>query len=613
MLINIFEANILTMTNGMKSEVKNTFAIYWQHIKRHKWWGILIIATIITASTINVIIPLYYKDFFDILTGAEVPGPAVRAALVRILFIIVVFHAGEWILWRVAGLANSIFKPCVNKDLANTCFQYLHKHSFTFFNSNFVGALVKRVNRFLDSFERIADDLIWYLLKLIVNMVVILVVLFSRNIWLGAVVVGWMILFLFVNWLLTNFKYKYDVELTDAETKTTGILADTITNHANVKLFSGYARESRTFDKALEKVRRLRKFTWDLDNIFEGVQAALMIALELGIFYFAIGYWESGQVTVGDFVLIQSYLLNIFGQVWNFGRMVRFTFHNIAEAQEMTQILTTPHEVMDVHNAKKLHVADGGIEFNDVDFHYHSTRKVIHRLNLKVDPKEKLALVGASGSGKSTMMKLLLRQHDVTGGHIFIDGQIISHVTQESLWQSVSLVPQEPILFHRSLLENIRYGHSGATDKEVVAAAKLAHAHEFIQEFPEKYQTFVGERGVKLSGGERQRVAIARAILKNAPILVLDEATSSLDSHSEYLIQDALDKLMRGKTVIVIAHRLSTIMKMDRIVVLDKGKIVEQGTHRELIKKDGGVYAHLWEIQAGGFMTEEKEETHEEE
>jgi ATP-binding cassette subfamily B protein len=270
----------------------------------------------------------------------------------------------------------------------------------------------------------------------------------------------------------------------------------------------------------------------------------------------------------------------------------------------MTEILLTPHEIADTPTAKPIKIVNAGIEFKDVVFNYRETRSVLKKFNLVIKPGEKVALVGPSGAGKSTILKLLLRQHEVTGGEILIDGQGLTHVTLESLWKAISLVPQDPILFHRTLKENIRYGRPGASDKEVMEAAKKAHCHEFIKDFPEGYDTYVGERGVKLSGGERQRVAIARAILRDSPILVLDEATSSLDSESELLIQDALKVLMRGKTVIVVAHRLSTIMNMDRIVVMEQGRVVTEGTHTQLLK-DGGTYARLWNIQAGGFLDEE--------
>ena len=262
-------------------------------------------------------------------------------------------------------------------------------------------------------------------------------------------------------------------------------------------------------------------------------------------------------------------------RLWDFGRIIRNIYESFADSKEMVEILETPYEVKDIPNAKTLKVAGGQIEFKDISFAFNETRTVLKNINLNIKSGEKIALIGPSGAGKSTIVKLLMRMYDLTSGTIEIDNQNVKEVTQDSLRQNISLVPQDPILFHRTLMENIRYGKGKATNEEVMAAAKLAHCDEFIDTLPLKYETHVGERGIKLSGGERQRVAIARAILKNAPILVLDEATSSLDSHSESLIQDALNNLMEDKTTIVIAHRLSTIARADRIVVMDKGEIVE--------------------------------------
>jgi ABC-type multidrug transport system fused ATPase/permease subunit len=281
---------------------------------------------------------------------------------------------------------------------------------------------------------------------------------------------------------------------------------------------------------------------------------------------------------------------------------MRRMFTAFADANEMIEIFDTPHSVMDAPNARPLIVDKGQIRLENVSFGFSEERVILRDFNLTVTAGEKIALVGPSGAGKSTVTKLLLRMYDVTSGSIRVDGQNIAEVTQESLRDTISFVPQEPILFHRSLRDNIRYGRPDATDEEVIAAAKKAHCHEFIEGLSEGYETHVGERGVKLSGGERQRVAIARAILKNAPILILDEATSALDSESEALIQDALRVLMEGKTVIVIAHRLSTIMTMDRIVVIEGGKIAAEGTHDELVANKGGLYQKLWSIQAGGFL-----------
>ncbi|MSU75283.1 MAG: ABC transporter ATP-binding protein [Candidatus Magasanikbacteria bacterium] len=585
----------------MKYNTKLTLKIYWSEAR--KYWLVMfgLFVCVVGGSATGIIIPLYFKRFFDILAQGGT-AETTEVALFGVLITIAWIEAFRWAFWRVAAFFNNYFQPKVMAALANYCFAYLHKHSFAYFNNNFVGSLVKRVNWFTRAFENVADKITWTIIPLFVDLTVVIFVLFRKDFWLGLGSLTWMSIFLAVNWIFTSYKIRFDVKRNAAETKSTGILADTITNNSNVKLFVGYRRELKTFAAAMERVRQLRRFTWNLDGIFEGVQGLLVVAFEIGIFYLAIKLWQQGKLTVGDFVLIQAYMIIIFEKVWDFGKIIRNLYTDLTDAEEMTVILNTPHEIQDVPKAKALKVSGGAIEFKEVDFYYHETRQIFDKLNLSISGGEKVALVGPSGAGKSTIVKILLRMHEVASGKIFIDNQKISHVTQESLWGAISLVPQDPILFHRTLMENIRYGKADATDAEVIKAAKLAHCHEFIFEFPDKYETYVGERGVKLSGGERQRVAIARAILRNAPILILDEATSSLDSESEYLIQDALDKLMKNKTVVVIAHRLSTIMRMDRIVVVNHGKIEESGTHQELLKKATSLYTKLWKRQAGGFM-----------
>jgi ATP-binding cassette subfamily B protein len=487
-------------------------------------------------------------------------------------------------------------------DIANSCFEYLHNHSVTFFNNNFVGSLVKRVNRFSRAFEGIADIIEWEFVPIFVNLTIITIVLTKINPLLGIAILVWVFVYLLINYALSVYKLKYDIQKSVVDSEVTAVLADTITNQANVKLFTGYKRETNYFARVNEKLRGMRKLTWNLDSIFEALTGFLMISLEVGIMYFAIILWDKGLLTVGDFVLIQAYIFTLFGRLFNVGRIVRRFYEHLAEADEMTEILETPHEIIDSHDARSLKVVKGEIEFKDVGFSYRKTRSILSRFNLLISPNERIALVGPSGSGKSTIVNLLLRNYDLERGMILIDGQRVVKTTQESLRKNIGVVSQDTILFHRTLKENIRYGKPSATDAEVMRASKLAHSHEFIKNFPEGYSTFVGERGVKLSGGERQRVAIARAILKDSPILILDEATSSLDSQSEDLIQKALETLMKNKTVIVIAHRLSTIMKMDRIIVLHNGKIEEEGSHTSLTRKRKGLYKSLWQKQAGGFL-----------
>lgn len=578
-----------------------TFRIYWQHVKRYPKLGLAVVLGTIAGSLVGVITPLYFKKFFDVLSSGTV-GAATAESLIKILSAIVIWEMSGWLFWRIATFSVSRFEARLIADLGNTCFQYIHRHSFAFFNNNFVGSLVKKVNRFTHSFESLADRVIFDVLQLIVKIVLILGVLFFTNTILGFALIIWIIVFLVVNWLFVRYKFKYDIKRSETDSKLTGILADTITNHLNVKLFNGYKKECDSYKSTNDELMKLRFFTWGLMNWFEAVQAFLTIVLELGTFYVGIKLWQVGRFTVGDFVLLQSYVLLVILNIWNFGRVLQRVYEDLAEAEEMTTVLNTPHEIVDVPGASKLEVAKGEIEYFKVDFNYNETRKILQDFNLKIKPGEKVALVGPSGAGKTTVIKLLMRLYELNGGQILIDGQRIDKVTLESLWENISMVPQDPILFHRTLKENIRYGKFSATDDEVVNASKMAFCHDFITGLSEGYETYVGERGVKLSGGERQRVAIARAILRNAPILVLDEATSSLDSESEREIQLGLDNLMKDKTVIVIAHRLSTIMKMDRIIVIDQGGIVEVGSHQELLAKEGGLYHKLWQLQAGGFI-----------
>lgn len=585
----------------MQYKTKLTLKIFWQHVSKYKAAVFSLFTLVLVGSAANMSAPYLYKLFFDELAGS-LPIELKIARMKLIIVWVLVIYMFDWVIWRAAAFVNSWLQTRMMADLANTCFNYLHKHSVAFFEDNFVGSLAKRINRFYKTFEIIADNITWQLIPLVTEIALVILVLGYRNIYLGISILAWSVLYCCFNYLFSKYKLKYDVQRSAQDTRVTGVLADTITNETNIKLFSAFQREAKNFANETDRLRYLRRFTWDLAAIFEGIQILLMIFLEFGVFMIATDLWQKHIITVGDFVLIQAYLLKVFQRIWDFGKIIRDYYEAMADAEEMTEILDTPHEIVDVKKAAALKVAHGEINFNNVSFYYHHTRPIMEHLNMNIKPGERVAFVGPSGAGKSTLVKLLLRVADTTGGKVEIDGQNIKKVTQDSLHREISLVPQNPMLFHRTLFENIRYGKPDATLEQVIEAAKLAHCHEFIADFPDQYETYVGERGVKLSGGERQRVAIARAILKNSPILVLDEATSSLDSESESFIQDALQTLMKGKTVIVIAHRLSTIMKMDRILVIDNGKIIEEGSHAELVKKKGGLYHKLWKYQAGGFI-----------
>lgn len=580
----------------------DVLGMFWDGMRGYRIPFFCLGAVYIVVGVIDLFVPILYRQFFDLLTQN---APA--AELVRILVFVLALHGVAWLLHRSFSLMNSTFQTGVMARLKEMSFDYLIQHSYLFFANNFTGSLVQRVNRFARAFERLADRLFFNILPLSVKVIGTAVVLYAINPLITYIVLIWVAAFLVFNFFFSRWKLKYTVERAAADSYTTAVISDSLTNHNTIQLFNGVPVESARFQDAARAQARITRFTWNLDTVVDGVQAALVICAEFFLFYYAVKYWEAGSITIGVFVLIQAYLIGLGGRLWDFSRVVRDVYESFADAKEMVEILKLPHEITDAPAAPLLSVPRGEIEFRALTFGFNSQRTVLDNINLRVAPGEKVALIGPSGAGKSTFVKLLFRLYSVAPGSIFIDGQDIAGVTQESLRANLSLVPQDPILFHRTLKENIRYGRREATDEEVLQAAALAHCDEFIAHLPHGYDTYVGERGIKLSGGERQRIAIARALLKNAPILVLDEATSSLDSHSEALIQDALEKLMEGKTTIVIAHRLSTIRKMDRIIVIDGGRIIEEGRHSDLQKKKGSLYGRLWELQAGGFLQESAE------
>ena len=587
----------------MKDNTQKTLKYYFGAMKNHKITGIILTITVVIGAAIDTLVPILSKNFFNVLYNEGIKEELINS-LMQILLIIALVKFVRWVFWRVSSFTINFFESRSIVDLSRFCFDYLQKHSYSYFANNFSGSTVKKHKSFVNTFEHLTDQLFFEIIPGIVTVLIMIFVMGRLNALLGWSMFGWVVVFLLINWLFNKYKLRFDVQRSEAETATSGLLSDTVSNNINIKLFNGYLYESDSYGSLSEKLHKIRKYTWDMGAIFYGFQSLLMLILEVSVLYFAVRLWQKDMLTVGDFVLIQSYLFTAMMLVWDFGRVMMKIYERLAEAEEMTRILNMPHQIIDTNKARTLKVNKGEITFEDVSFKYEEGEDVIKNFNLTVKPGQKVALVGLSGSGKSTLTKLLLRLYDVVGGKILVDGRNIAKVTQESLRNNISLVPQDPILFHRSLMENIRYGRFGATDEEVIQAAKLAYCDEFISKLKEGYQSTVGDRGIKLSGGERQRIAIARAILKNSPILILDEATSSLDSESEKYIQKSLDNLMKNKTVLIIAHRLSTIKRADRIVVISNKKIVEDGNHNKLIKIEDGIYKRLWNIQVGGFIKE---------
>lgn len=581
-------------------KLKHVLGAFWNGAKPEKRFLFGSVSTIILANIITIAVPIFYKKFFDVVSvGGETA--MVAESLFKIIIEIAILNGFMWLSYRIFTFCLNRYEMNGIAHLKQQAYDYMIEHSYSFFANNFTGSLVQRVNRFARAFETFNDRLIFDVLPLLVRVILIVGVVYFINKWFALIIFIWMSAFLMFNIIFSIWKVKYDIKVAEIDSKTTGYLADTITNQNTIQLFSGKRFESLGFKKTTQEQAKTAIFSWDLNAVIEAVQSFLGFLIEFLLFYFAIYYWQQGLVTIGVFVLLQVYVLVLIDQLWGFTKVIRKLYEAYADAKEMVEILLLPHEIQDIPTAKELKVEKGEIKFEELSFNFNETRKVLNSVDLMIKPGEKVALVGPSGAGKTTFVRLLLRLYSPTSGKILIDDQDISEATQESLRKNISMVPQDPILFHRTLADNIAYGKRDASKKEIENAAKLAHCDDFIKELPQGMETYVGERGVKLSGGERQRVAIARAILKDAPILVLDEATSSLDSSSEMLIQDALANLMKNRTTIVIAHRLSTIQKMDKIVVIDEGKIIEQGNHKELLGKKDSLYKKLWELQAGGF------------
>lgn len=473
-----------------------------------------------------------------------------------------------------------------------------------FFHANkFGGSLVSQTNKLNGAVERFWDTIIWSILPLVISLVGSIIIL-STLLWQYAV---FLLLFSIIFSIVVYFGSRPMAKLNETEAKASnkvsGQLADAVSNILAVKSSGAEALEQQRFAKTVTSWRGASLGTMRGLLKVSTVYSTINITIKIGAIAFAIYAAQHNVVSVAAVYLIITYTGSVAHELWNMNGIMRSYNRILGDAHDMVEILTTPTTLVDQSDAK-LAVTRGSINMDNVTFTHDEGEgdTLFHAFSLRIQPGEKIGLVGSSGSGKTTLTKLLLRFADIDSGEITIDAQNIAEVTQASLREQIAYVPQEPLLFHRSVRENIAYGRPNATDAEIERAAKKAGAYDFIVKLHDGFDTMVGERGVKLSGGQRQRIAIARAILKDAPILILDEATSALDSESEALIQQSLETLMKGRTSIVIAHRLSTIAKLDRIIVLENGRIVEDGSHEQLLAKKRSVYAKLWARQSGGFI-----------
>ena len=510
---------------------------------------------------------------------------------------------GEVIGWRINLYLAWTMETASQRDLYERIFTQLTAQSLSFHADRFGGALVSQTTKLIGAYERFWDTVIFQVVPSIASIVAATIIL-SFVFWQYAI-------FLFVVAIIfatcvyfgSRFMAARNTAESQASTAANAHVADVVTNVMTIK---SYGNERQELKDMRIKTSHWRDKSLSTMRGFLGVStiySSLLALINIVAIVAAIWASDHGIASIGVVYLSVTYTFTVARQLWEMNNIMRNYNRIIGDAHDMTEILALTPSVQDT-SKQALHVTHGAISMNNVSFrHDKDTRLLFDDFSLDIPKGQRVGLVGHSGSGKTTLTKLLLRFDDIEAGSIAIDAQNIASITQESLRKSIAYVPQEPMLFHRTLRENIAYGKPKATDAEIRRAAQQAHALAFIESLPDGLDTMVGERGVKLSGGQRQRVAIARAILKDAPILVLDEATSALDSESEKLIQASLEPLMKNRTSIVIAHRLSTIAKLDRIIVLDNGKIIEDGSHAELIKNKG-IYATLWNHQSGGFIEE---------
>ena len=596
----------------MEKLPKTLFSFFLYFLKKQKWTLFFIQIGCLAWALDHTLWPVVLEHMIDTFTNHL----GDRSDIVSELKPILIFGVALWIIneigFRLAGVLFAKFTPALEASVRMSVFDYVQRHSYRYFSNQFAGSLSNKINDLPQSMSRMIQLITVIFVPVLVAIIISTTLFFFLKPIFAVILLSW--IFIHMSVCLLSAKRCDHLAHIHAESVShlSGKIVDSLSNNLNVKLFARFDAEKEYLnihqerEKAAQRtslmfIEKIKFILGAFSFLFPGVLMTSFIILS----------WKNNQITTGEVIFTLNTSWNITMMVWFAGLELPNLFKEIGISKQALSLIQTPHEISDHPDAKELVVTKGEIIFDHVTFYYSKAKALFKDKMLTIHPGERIGLVGFSGSGKTSFINLILRHFEVDKGQILIDGQNISKVTQNSLRNAIAMIPQEPVLFHRTLMENIRYGNPKVTDADVIDACQKAHCHEFIMKMPDGYQTYVGERGLKLSGGQRQRIAIARAILKNAPILILDEATSALDSITEKHIQEDLNELMKGRTVIVIAHRLSTISALDRILVFDNGEVVEEGTHQELINLGKG-YAHMWHMQAGGFISESEEDEDEE-
>jgi ATP-binding cassette subfamily B protein len=597
-------------TQEQRSYDKQTLRIFWQATKQEKRAFIQALLFSLGSIFTTVLVPMVTGKILAALGTSSIhpssgPGSAAAIASGYVPWLIGFAVAGV-IFNRYGATAMFTMQARIMGRLQERSFDTLLKRSMSFHNNNVGGKLVSDALDYPSAYSNLQDALFTNIFPFVLVMVCGSVVVFTESWQLGLIVVTMCCFTIGSAYISTKRRYGMRMRRMVKSKEVTSHTADAIVNVPTIKAFANESMESHKQHKLNDELTALRVSDWHSGAISGTRRIAGLTVLQIIFVILLIRTVSHDPTILAAGIFAFSFIGMMSLRLTQLGVLMRQIEDGLLMAEPMTQILLEAPEIQDAPDAKKLAIKNGAIDLSNLTFRYDDStqqKQVFNNLTLHIKPGERIGLVGPSGGGKSTLTRLLMRFEDIDDGEITIDEQNIAAVTQESLRKSIAYVPQEPLLFHRTVAENIAYGHPNISLQKIKHAAKQAYADEFIETLSEGYDTVVGERGVKLSGGQRQRIAIARAILKDAPILVLDEATSALDSESEVYIQKALQELMRGRTTIVIAHRLSTIQKMDRIIVLSDGKIVEEGSHKSLLGQKG-VYARLWKHQSGGFIEE---------
>ena len=553
----------------------------------------LAMAFLIAAKFANVGVPLLLKEVIDALSGP-------RAMLVLPVLLLVGYGALRLTNSLFAELRDVVFAKVMQRSIRRVAlqvFQHLHRLALRFHLERQTGGVSRDIERGTAGIRFLLNFMLFNILPTLFEIGLVTIILLVRyDAWYALVTLGALVVYIAFTLFITEWRMIFRRTMNEMDSKANTKAIDSLLNYETVKYFNNEAWEARRYDDTLEKWEKAAVRNQTSLSVLNTGQATIIAIGVTILMLMASNDVVNGKMTIGDLVLVNAFLIQLYMPLHFLGFVYREIRHSLADMERMFSLLEQPEEVRDKPNAPELVVGNGAIRFEQVSFGYDPRREVLDKVSFEIPAGHKVAVVGASGAGKSTLSRLLFRFYEVSAGRITINGQDIRDVSQQSLRRAIGIVPQDTVLFNDSIYYNIAYGRPDATHDEVIAAAKAAHIHKFVESLPDKYETLVGERGLKLSGGEKQRVAIARTLLKNPPILVFDEATSALDSKTEKAIQAELQEIATDHTTLVIAHRLSTIMDADQIVVLDHGRIVERGTHSELLLR-GGNYAHLWNLQ----------------